>query len=357
VAWLEAWLAAFRGAVVAVTHDRYFLDNVAGYIVEVDAGFARPFRGNYSGWLKHKAEAMRLEDSREEARAARLKGELAWISQNARGGRTKSKARLRSYEKLLDEARDARNAERVQSGAISIVPGPRLGNQVLSAHGLTKSYGERTLFRDLSFELPPGAVLGVVGANGLGKSTLIRLIVGEEEADAGEVRLGATVALGYVDQSRSGLDARNSVYEEIAQGVDFLTVGEREVSMRAYVAAFNLRGTMQEKLVSNLSGGERGRVHLAKTLRRGCNLLLLDEPTNDLDVDTLRSLEEAIGAFAGSAVIVSHDRWFLDRVCDHTLAFDAAGGADFFEGSISDYDAWRARRHDSGEDCATSAAG
>jgi len=357
VAWLEAWLAAFRGTVVAVTHDRYFLDNVAGYIVEVDSGFARPFRGNYSGWLKHKAEAMRLEDLREEARAARLKGELAWINQNARGGRAKSKARLRSYEKLLDEARDARNAERVQSGAISIVPGPRLGNQVLSAHGLTKSYGERTLFRDLSFELPPGAVLGVVGANGMGKSTLIRLIVGEEEADAGEVRVGATVALGYVDQSRSGLDARNSVYEEIAQGVDFLTVGGREVSMRAYVAAFNLRGTMQEKLVSNLSGGERGRVHLAKTLRRGCNLLLLDEPTNDLDVDTLRSLEEAIGAFAGSAVIVSHDRWFLDRVCDHTLAFDAAGGADFFEGSISDYDAWRARRHDSGEDCATSAAG
>jgi len=344
VQWLEEWLAQFKGTVVAVTHDRYFLDNVAGYILEVDAGFARPFKGNYSGWLKHKAEQLRLEQGREEARASRLSTELQWIRSNPKGGRTRSRARLRSYERLLAEQRDAQSAERVQSGAISIAPGPRLGNQVLTVHGVSKSYGNRSLFRNLSFEMPPGAVLGIVGANGMGKSTLVKLIVGAEEPDEGEIRLGGTVVLGYVDQSRSGLDASKTVYEEISQGLDVLTLGDREVAMRAYVATFNLRGTTQEKLVGNLSGGERGRVHLAKTLRMGCNLLLLDEPTNDLDVDTLRSLEEAIGSFAGSVIVVSHDRWFLDRVCDHTLAFHSDGGVEFFEGSVSDFDAWKARR-------------
>ncbi len=343
VAWLEQWLGAFKGSVVAVTHDRYFLDNVAGYIVEVDGGRARPYVGNYTGWLKHKADAMRLEERQGEQRADRLEKELAWIRQQPKGGRGLSKARKRAYETLLDESNAAKHAARVQGGAIAIVPGPRLGSKALSVRGVRKSHGGRTLLNGVSFELPPGGVLGVVGANGTGKSTLMRMIVGEDAPDEGVLEVGNTVTLGYVDQSRSGLDPKKSVYEEISQGADNLVFGDREVHMRAYVASFNLRSDMQEKRVSALSGGERGRVHLAKTLRGGSNLLLLDEPTNDLDVDTLRSLEEAIREFAGTAIIVSHDRWFLDRVCDHTLAFDGAGNADFFEGSLSDYNAWRQR--------------
>jgi len=323
---------------VAVTHDRYFLDSVAGYILEVDNGSLFPFVGNYSGWLKQKAARTKLEERAGEARAARMQSELEWI--RGQGNRGVQKARLRSYEKLVSEVESARHAERVQSGAISIVAGPRLGNLVLRASGLSKSFGDRELFRGLSFELPAGAVLGIVGPNGSGKSTLVRIVSGEEEADSGELRMGDTVELGYVNQNRDGLDPEKTVYEEIAQGVETLVMGGREVNMRAYVAAFNLRGLMQEKRVASLSGGERGRVHLAKTLRAGCNLLILDEPSNDLDIETLRSLEEALFDFAGSAIVVSHDRWFLDRVCDHTLAFEPHG-VEFFEGGVSAYYAWR----------------
>ena len=343
VAWLERYLAAYKGAVVAVTHDRYFLDNVAGWILELDRGRALPFRGNYTQWLEHKAARMREEERDEKAMARRLSDELAWIRANTRGGQKKNKARVRSYEELLEAQGGGRDAERVRSGAIVIAPGPRLGGQVLTASGLAVRYEGRELFRGLSFDLPPGCVMGVIGANGTGKTSLLRLIAGEQAPDEGEVRLGTTVKLGYASQTREGLDDRKSVFEEITQGVETLVLGGREVNARRYVAAFNLQGAVQEKRVGSLSGGERGRVHLAKTLREGCNLLLLDEPSNDLDVDTLRSLEEALADFAGSAVVVSHDRWFLDRVCTHTLAFEPDGHVEFFEGSVTDYTTWRER--------------
>jgi ATP-binding cassette ChvD family protein len=346
VAWMEAYLATYKGAVVAVTHDRYFLDNVAGWIVEVDRGALHPFEGNYSRWLEHKAGRLRQEERDEQALATRLRGEIEWIKSNPKGGRTKSKARVRSYEELV--AAQAGGAERVLTGAIAIAPGPRLGSQVLAVEGATLHHGGSDLFRALSFTLPPGAILGVIGANGTGKTSLLRLIAGELSPTEGSVRLGPTVRLGYASQTRDGLAAHRTVYDEISQGVDTLMLGDREVNVRAYVAAFNLRGAMQEKLVGNLSGGERGRVHLAKTLREGCNLLLLDEPSNDLDVDTLRSLEEALNDFAGSVIVVSHDRWFLDRVCSHTLAFEPDGAVEFFEGSVSEYTTWKERHRRAG---------
>lgn len=342
VGWLEQRLAAHRGAVVCVTHDRYFLDNVASHILEVEGGTLHTFQGNYSQYLKHKAQRIDLADGNGKQNAHRINNELQWIRKASLCAGKVPQARQRQYERLLQEKDVERDAQLIQAGAIAIVPGPRLGSRVLNVESLSKAYGKSRLFQELSLTLPPGAVMGVIGPNGVGKSTLIKIIAGEETADAGTLTLGSTVVLGHVNQSRHGLDPLKSVYEEISQGLDLLDLGGgRTVSMRQYVATFNLRGPTQEKLVSKLSGGERGRVHLAKTLRDGCNFLLLDEPSNDLDVDTLRSLEEAIRSFAGSAVIVSHDRWFLDRVCDCTLAFDAGGSVEFFEGNVSSYYAWR----------------
>ena len=343
VAWLESFLASYKGAVVAVTHDRYFLDNVASWILEIDRGRCLPFKGNYTEWLTEKAQRTRQEEKEEKAFAQRMKDELKWIQNQRSRGKGTDKARMRSYESLVEARESSRDNERVKSGAIAIAPGPRLGSSVLTASNLSLSYGGRELFRNLSFELPPGAVMGIVGANGTGKTSLLRLIAGEERPDEGQLNLGPSVVLGYASQTRDGLDDKKSVYEEISQGLETITMGGQEVSLRLYVAAFNLRGQMQEKLVGSLSGGERGRVHLAKTLREGCNLLLLDEPSNDLDVDTLRSLEEALGDFAGSAVVVSHDRWFLDRVCTHTLSFEAGGKVEFFEGNLSQYTTWKSR--------------
>jgi len=342
VAWVETYLAAFRGTVVAVTHDRYFLDNVASWILEIERGAALPFQGNYTAWLAHKASRLRQEERDEQALSSRLRDELEWIRTNPKGGRGRSKARVRSYEQLVEAQHGVQHAERIHTGAIAIAPGPRLGNQVLSATDLAARYGDHELFSGLNFELPAGAIMGVIGANGTGKTSLLKLIAGELEPHAGELRRGPSVQLGYASQTRDGLDDTKTVFEEISQGIETLTFGGRDVNVRAYVAAFNLRGVMQEKLVGSLSGGERGRVHLAKTLREGCNLLLLDEPSNDLDVDTLRSLEQALTDFAGSAVVISHDRWFLDRVCTHTLAFER-GHVEFFEGSVSEYTSWRAR--------------
>ena len=341
VAWMESYLAAYRGSVVAVTHDRYFLDSVAQWILEIEDGEMLPYHGNYSGWLEHKAARLGQREKMQQARASRMKTELAWI-RASQGNRGPSKARKRSYDKLVEEQQADRDANRVHTGAIAIAPSPRLGTLVLTAEGLGKSYGTSSLFSDLSFELPAGAVMGIIGPNGVGKTSLLRLITQEEAPDEGTLRLGDTVKVGYVNQSRGGLDPKKTVYEEISQGLDTIELGGREVNMRAYVAAFNLKGPMQEKLVGTLSGGERGRVHLAKTLREGCNLLLLDEPSNDLDVDTLRSLEEALQDYAGSAIVVSHDRWFLDRVCTHTLAF-GEGAVEFFEGSVSQYYVWKER--------------
>ena len=346
VAWLESYLEKYRGSVVAVTHDRYFLDNVAGWILEIDAGNAMPFQGNYSAWLQSKGERLQKEELGERARKKRIDAELQWIRTTPKGGRGRDKSRIKTYEALVEATQQSRDAERVQSGAIAIAPGPRLGNMVLRADGLTRRVGEgddqRTLFSELSFELPKGAIMGIVGANGVGKTSLLRLIAGEARADEGSLSIGDTVVLGYVSQERGGLDPEQSVYEAISQGQETMLFGAREVNVRAYVSTFNLKGKMQEKKCGALSGGERGRVHLAKTLREGCNVLLLDEPSNDLDVETLRSLEEALQDFAGSAVIVSHDRWFLDRVCTHTLAFEADGSAEFFEGGVSQYTAWAA---------------
>lgn len=343
VSWLETFLHAYKGTVVAVTHDRYFLDNVAGWILEIDKGRALPFRGNYTAWLRERAGRLRQEAQEERALKKQLDDELEWIRANPRGQQKKSKARVKSYEALVEAQRGGRDAERVRVGAIAIAPGPRLGSNVLTASDVSVRYGDRLLFDGLSFELPPGAIMGVVGANGTGKTSLLRLIANEQKPDAGDVSLGSTVRLGYASQTRDGLDNDKTVYDEIAQGVDTILLGAKEVNTRAYVASFNLKGQMQEKKVGSLSGGERGRVHLAKTLREGCNLLLLDEPSNDLDVDTLRSLEEALADFAGSAVVVSHDRWFLDRVCTHTLSFEPDGGVEFFEGTLSEYTTWRDR--------------
>src|SRR5690349_2239107 len=310
VAWLERHLEEYKGTVVAVTHDRYFLDNVAGWILELDRGQGIPFKGNYSSWLEQKQARLAQEERKESARQKTIAQELEWVRQNPKGRRAKSKARLNNYERLLAEERNAR----IEDVQIHIPPGQRLGGKVIEADDLRKGFGDRLLIEDLTFTLPPAGIVGVIGANGAGKTTLFRMIVGEETPDAGSISLGETVDLAYVDQSRDALDPDKTVWEEISEGYDNIKVGDREMNSRAYVAGFNFKGSDQQKKVGSLSGGERNRVHLAKLLRRGGNVLLLDEPTNDLDVDTLRALEEALLAFPGCAVIISHDRWFLDRV-------------------------------------------
>ncbi len=340
VAWLERHLQEYAGTVVAITHDRYFLDNVAGWILELDRGAGIPWKGNYSSWLEQKQQRLATEEKQASARSRTLERELEWVRMAPRARQAKSKARLKAYEEMLSET-GPQHAENLE---ISIPPGPRLGDLVVEAKSLRKGYGDRLLIDDLSFSLPRGGIVGVIGPNGAGKTTLFRMITGEETPDAGTLRLGETVELAYVDQSRDALDAKKSVWEEISAGADRLTVGKREVASRAYVASFNFKGSDQQKKVGELSGGERNRVHLAKLLRRGGNLLLLDEPTNDLDVDTLRALEDALVDFAGCAVVISHDRWFLDRIATHMLAFEGDSRVVWFEGNYQDYEADRRKR-------------
>jgi ATP-binding cassette ChvD family protein len=336
VRWLERFLAEYRGTGVAVTHDRYFLDNVAGWILELDRGRGIPFQGNYSSWLEQKQARLAAEEKQESARRRTLARELEWVRMSPRARHAKSKARLGAYEKLLAEEERVK-LDRVE---IHIPPGPRLGDLVIDADALTKGYGERLLFENLSFTLPPAGIVGVIGPNGAGKTTLFRLIAGEEQPDAGTLRLGDTVQLAYVDQSRAGLDPKKTVWKEISGGMDTIELGRREVNSRQYTSWFNFRGADQQKPVGQLSGGERNRVHLAKLLRSGGNVLLLDEPTNDLDVDTLRALEEALLDFAGCAVVITHDRWFLDRVATHILAFEGDSQVTWFEGGWGEYVDW-----------------
>ncbi len=340
VAWLETHLEEYKGTVVAVTHDRYFLDNVAGWILELDRGQGLPFRGNYSSWLEQKQTRLAQEERSESSRQRTIAAELEWVRTNPKGRRSKSKARLANYERLLAEERNVK-LDQVQ---IHIPAGQRLGGQVIESEAVRKGFGERLLIEDLSFALPPAGIVGVIGPNGAGKTTLFRMLVGEEQPDAGAVKLGDTVDLAYVDQSRDALDPDKTVWEEISDGYENIKVGDREQNSRAYVAGFNFKGSDQQKKVGSLSGGERNRVHLAKLLRRGGNVLLLDEPTNDLDVDTLRALEEALLAFPGCAVIISHDRWFLDRVATHVLAFEGDSQVRWFEGNFEAYEEWRHER-------------
>jgi energy-dependent translational throttle protein EttA len=337
VAWLERHLEEYKGTVVAVTHDRYFLDNVAGWILELDRGHGLPFKGNYSSWLEQKQARLAQEERKDKSRKRMIEQELAWVRENPKGRRKKAKARLNNYERLLAEDRNIKLDE-VQ---IHIPAGQRLGDKVIEAGDLRKGFGERLLIEDLSFTLPPAGIVGVIGANGAGKTTLFRMIVGEEKPDAGALAVGDTVDLAYVDQSRDALDPDKTVWEEISEGYEHIKVGDREVNSRAYVAGFNFKGSDQQRKVGVLSGGERNRVHLAKLLRRGGNVLLLDEPTNDLDVDTLRALEEALLAFPGCAVIISHDRWFLDRVATHVLAFEGDSQVTWFEGNFEAYEEHR----------------
>ena len=337
VAWLERHLAEYPGTVVAVTHDRYFLDNVAGWILELDRGRGLPFQGNYSSWLERKQARLAQEERQDKARQRTIAAELEWVRMNASSRLTKNKARLARYEALLAEERNVR-LDQVQ---IHIPAGPRLGDLVLEADDLHKGYGDTLLIDDLTFSLPRAGIVGVIGPNGAGKTTLFRMITGQEEPDAGVLRLGDTVELAYVDQSRDALDPAKTVWEEISGGEDRLKVGEQWMNSRAYVAGFNFKGSEQQKAVAKLSGGERNRLHLAKLLRTGGNLLLLDEPTNDLDVDTLRALEEALLDFAGCAVVISHDRWFLDRIATHVLAFEGDSRVTWFEGNFSEYEAFR----------------
>ena len=339
VAWLERFLKDYPGTVVAVTHDRYFLDNVAGWILELDRGQGIPWEGNYSSWLVQKRKRLADEEKQESARQRTLAREAAWVALSARARHAKSKARIGAYEKLLAEDPEAREREL----EISIPPGPRLGDIVVQAEGLRKGYGDRLLFDDLTFDLPRGGIVGIVGPNGAGKTTLFRLITGEETPDGGALRIGETVELGYVSQSRDTLDPKNTVWTEISGGDETIIVGGRPRNARSYVASFNFRGSDQQKRVGDLSGGERNRVHLAKLLRRGGNVLLLDEPTNDLDVDTLRALEEALIDFAGCAVVISHDRWFLDRTATHILAFEGESRVRWFDGNYSEYEEYRHR--------------
>jgi len=334
VAWLERHLEEYKGTVVAVTHDRYFLDNVAGWILELDRGHGLPFKGNYSSWLEQKQARLAQEERKDKSRKRMIEQELAWVRENPKGRRKKAKARLNNYERLLAEDRNIKLDE-VQ---IHIPAGQRLGDKVIEADALRKGFGERLLIEDLSFTLPPAGIVGVIGANGAGKTTLFRMIVGQEKPDAGGLDVGDTVDLAYVDQSRDALDPEKTVWEEISEGYEHIKVGDREVNSRAYVAGFNFKGSDQQRKVGVLSGGERNRVHLAKLLRRGGNVLLLDEPTNDLDVDTLRALEEALLAFPGCAVIISHDRWFLDRVATHVLAFEGDSQVVWFEGNFESYE-------------------
>ena len=340
VAWLEHHIKQYEGTVIAVTHDRYFLDNVAGWILELDRGHGIPWEGNYSSWLEQKQVRLQQEEKSETERQKTLQRELEWIRMSPKGRHAKGKARINSYENLLSQETE-KNAQALE---IYIPAGPRLGQVVIEAAGLKKVYGDRLLFEDVDFRLPPGGIVGVIGPNGAGKTTLFRLITKQEEPDAGAIRLGETVKLAYVDQSRDILDANKSVWQEITDGLDVVQLGSREVNSRAYVSRFNFSGSDQQKKVGGLSGGERNRVHLAKMLKAGANVLLLDEPTNDLDVNTLRALEEALDNFAGCAVVISHDRWFLDRVATHILAFEGESRVVWFEGNYSDYEADRRTR-------------
>ncbi len=342
VAWLERHLQEYAGTVVAITHDRYFLDNVAEWILELDRGQGIPWKGNYSSWLEQKQGRLAQEEKEVSGRRRTLQNELEWIRMSPRARMAKGKARINAYEKLLAEDREY--DKRADPNEIHIPAGPRLGDLVVEARGLRKGYGDNLLIEDLSFALPPGGIVGVIGPNGAGKTTLFRLIVGQEKPDAGTIRVGETVKLAYVDQSRDSLDGDKLVWETISDGRDVVTLGSREVPARSYAAAFNFKGSDQQKRVKDLSGGERNRVHLARTLKAGGNLLLLDEPTNDLDVDTLRALEEALLAFAGCAVIISHDRWFLDRLATHILAFEGDSRVEWFEGNYEAYEADRKRR-------------
>jgi ATP-binding cassette ChvD family protein len=340
VAWLERFLKDYPGTVVAVTHDRYFLDNVAGWILELDRGSGIPWEGNYSSWLEQKQRRLELEEKQETKRQRTLQRELDWIRMSPRARQAKGKARLNAYEDLLREE----TAQKIDQVEIYIPPGPRLGDIVVEARGVRKSYGDLVLMDDVNFTLPRGGIVGVIGPNGAGKTTLFRMITGQEQPDAGTLRLGETVTIGYVDQSRDALGADRTVWEEITGGRDEVELGKRSVASRAYVSWFNFKGRDQQRKVGSLSGGERNRVHLAKLLKGGANLLLLDEPTNDLDVDTLRALEEALLAFAGCAVVISHDRWFLDRIATHMLAFEGDSKAVWFEGNYQDYEVDRKRR-------------
>jgi len=340
VAWLERYLKDYPGTVVAITHDRYFLDNAAGWILELDRGAGIPWEGNYSSWLDQKRERLAQEEKQDRARQRTLERELEWVRMSPRARQAKSKARLASYEELLAEDR----REREGAAEIVIPPGPRLGDLVVRAEGLAKGYGDRLLIDSLSFNLPRGGIVGVIGPNGAGKTTLFRMITGQEKPDAGSLRVGESVRLAYVDQSRDSLDPAKTVWEEISGGLDQIQLGNRQVASRAYVASFNFKGSDQQKRVGDLSGGERNRVHLARMLQSGGNLLLLDEPTNDLDVDTLRALEDALLAFAGCAVVISHDRWFLDRIATHMLAFEGESTVVWFEGNYQDYEADRKKR-------------
>jgi energy-dependent translational throttle protein EttA len=340
VAWLERFLKEYKGTVVAVTHDRYFLDNAAEWILELDRGSGIPWKGNYSSWLDQKQQRLAQEERSESKRQKTLARELEWIRMSPRARQSKGKARLNAYEQLLNED----SAQKIEQVEIYIPPGPRLGDLVVESRGLRKAYGDQLLIDDLNFTLPRGGIVGVIGPNGAGKTTLFRMITGQEKPDAGTLRLGETVQVGYVDQSRDALAPNKSVWEEISGGEDELTIGKRPVPSRAYVSWFNFKGSQQQRKVGTLSGGERNRVHLAKLLQRGSNLLLLDEPTNDLDVDTLRALEEALLNYAGCAVVISHDRWFLDRIATHMLAFEGDSRVVWFEGNYQDYEADRHRR-------------
>ena len=340
VSWLQQFLHDFPGTVVTITHDRYFLDEVAGWILELDRGQGIPFKGNYSSWLEQKQKRLQQEGRAEEARIKTLSRELEWVRSAPRARQAKSKARLTAYEQLLEEQHESVS----ETARISIPPGPRLGNIVLEGKHITKAFGEKLLIDDLEFRLPPGGIVGVVGPNGAGKTTLLRMITGQDTPDEGELKIGETVVMAYVDQSRDALPADKTVWEVISDGLDEIVLGKRTVSSRAYVGQFNFKGTDQQKRVGQLSGGERNRVHLARMLKSGCNLLLLDEPTNDLDVDTLRSLEEALLEFGGCAVVITHDRWFLDRIATHILAFEGDSHVEWFEGNWQSYEEDRKRR-------------
>ncbi len=340
VAWLERFLHDYPGTVVAVTHDRYFLDNVAGWILELDRGHGIPWQGNYSSWLEQKEQRLAQEEKQEARRQRTLARELEWIRMSPRARQAKGKARLNAYEEMLSQD----SLQRIERGEIYIAPGPRLGDVVVEAEGLRKGYGDNLLIDGLSFSLPRGGIVGIIGPNGAGKTTLFRLLTGQETPDAGTLRVGETVKIGYVDQSRDSLDPAKTVWEEISGGLDEILIGKRAVPSRAYASWFNFKGRDQQRTVGTLSGGERNRLHLARLLRGGCNLLLLDEPTNDLDVDTLRSLEDALVEFAGCALVVSHDRWFLDRIATHMMAFEGDSRVEWFQGNYQDYEADRHRR-------------
>ncbi len=340
VAWLERFLKEFPGTVIAVTHDRYFLDNVAGWILELDRGHGIPWQGNYSSWLEQKEKRLEHEERAEKARLKSMKEELEWVRSNPKGRQSKSKARLKRFEELAGQEYQKRS----ETNELYIPPGPRLGDVVIEVENGKKAYGDKLLYQNLNFKLPRGGIVGVIGPNGAGKSTLFKVFTGEEQLDEGTVRVGETVQISYVDQSRDSLNGDNTVWEELSDGLDTITVGNYEIPSRAYVSRFNFRGAAQQKRVKDLSGGERNRVHLAKLLKSGGNLLLLDEPTNDLDVETLRALEEALLDFPGSAVVISHDRWFLDRIATHILAFEGDSEVNFYEGNYSEYEEQRKKR-------------